>query len=171
MGNDSSKPRPTAKISKVDEAMWELKKQRDKLKDYKKQLENVFEKETQVAKTCLAKGDRRRAMLALRKKKYQETLIQRTDEQLFMLEKMASTVVDTIQYKEVEKKFLDSLAQGNEVLKRLNAETSVEKVDALMQDTADAIAYQKEVSDAIGSSLTDRDEADVEAELERLVEE
>ncbi|KAJ3319854.1 Charged multivesicular body protein 6, partial [Gonapodya sp. JEL0774] len=90
MGNSDSKPKPTSnkKLSKVDEAVWELKTQRDKMRTYQKQLERVFQKETQVAKDALAKGDRRRALLALRKKKYQEALLQRTENQMFMLEQM-----------------------------------------------------------------------------------
>ena len=40
-----------------------------------------------------------------------------------------------------------------------------------MQDTAEAIAYQDELADALGQRLTLEDEAAIEAELEALVAE
>ena len=42
----------------------------------------------------------------------------------------------------VEKELLEGLKQGNDVLKEIHKETSVEAVEKLMDDTAEAIAYQ-----------------------------
>jgi len=42
----------------------------------------------------------------------------------------------------VEKDVLAGLEQGNSILKEIHKETSIEKVEKLMEDTADAIAYQ-----------------------------
>jgi charged multivesicular body protein 6 len=42
----------------------------------------------------------------------------------------------------VEKQVLEGLKNGNSVLKEIHKETSIEAVEKLMDDTADAIAYQ-----------------------------
>jgi charged multivesicular body protein 6 len=43
----------------------------------------------------------------------------------------------------VEKDVVFGLQQGNAVLREINKEMSFESVEKLMDDTADAIAYQK----------------------------
>jgi charged multivesicular body protein 6 len=43
----------------------------------------------------------------------------------------------------VEKDVVFGLKQGNAVLKEINQEMSLESVEKLMDDTADAIAYQE----------------------------
>ncbi|KAJ2974533.1 hypothetical protein NUW58_g8630 [Xylaria curta] len=44
----------------------------------------------------------------------------------------------------------------------------IEHVEKLMGETADAIAYQKEVSDMLGGRITNQDEDEVEDELAAL---
>lgn len=48
----------------------------------------------------------------------------------------------SIEYALVEKQVLEGLKHGNDVLSEIHKETSVEAVEKLMDDTADAIAYQ-----------------------------
>ena len=85
MGSSASKP---PKITPKDKAILDLKVQRDKLKKYQTQLESVRERETQVAQECLRRGDKKRALLALKKKKYQDSLLEKTDNQLMKLEEL-----------------------------------------------------------------------------------
>jgi hypothetical protein len=99
MGSSNSKqpPAPTApkqsppKITPKDRAVLDLKIQRDKLRQYQKQLEFIQSRETELAKAFLAKGDKRRALLALKKKKYQDTLLEKTDGQMLMLEQLVKS--------------------------------------------------------------------------------
>lgn len=42
----------------------------------------------------------------------------------------------------VEKQVMEGLKNGNDILKEIHKETSVEAVEKLMDDTAEAIAYQ-----------------------------
>jgi len=44
----------------------------------------------------------------------------------------------------------------------------LDKVEKLMGDSADAIAYQKEVSDMLGGRISNQDEQEVEDELAAL---
>lgn len=99
MGSSSSKEKPSTatppppkqtppKITSKDRAVLDLKIQRDKLRQYQKQLELVQSRETELAKQFLAKGDKNRALLALKKKKYQDSLLEKTDGQMLMLEQL-----------------------------------------------------------------------------------
>jgi len=88
----------------------------------------------------LAAGDKKRALLALRRKKYQESLLAKTDAQLEQLEKLTSSV----EFALIQKDVVFGLQQGTRVLKEIHAEMGgVEQVEKLMGDTAEAIAYQK----------------------------
>jgi hypothetical protein len=51
--------------------------------------------------------------------------------------------VSTIEFKLIEKDVLFGLKQGNSVLTQLHAEMSLEDVEKLMSETADAVAYQQ----------------------------
>lgn len=82
MGNTQSK------VNSHDRAILEMKIQRDKLKQYQRKIQIVLERESEIARQCLARGDKRRALLALRQKKYQQGLLAKTDEQLVILEQL-----------------------------------------------------------------------------------
>ncbi|KAI8575278.1 hypothetical protein K450DRAFT_262580 [Umbelopsis ramanniana AG] len=134
MGSSASKN----KITDQDKAILDLKVQRDKLKQYHKKLQIVADKEVEIAKQSLAQGNKKKALVSLKKKKYQEQLLEKTDAQLMNLEELTNS----IEFALVEKQVLDGLQKGNEVLKEIHKEMSVEAVQKLMDDTADAIEYQ-----------------------------
>lgn len=58
-----------------------------------RQIETVLQKEVEVAKHHLRVGDQGRALLALKKKKYQEHLLRQTDQQLLNLEQLVTVPV------------------------------------------------------------------------------
>ncbi|KAJ1965075.1 Vacuolar protein sorting-associated protein 20 [Dispira parvispora] len=163
MGSGSSKPRITAQ----DRAILDLKLQRDRLKQYQKKLNQVLARETEIAKAHLERQDKRRALLALRKKKYQEQLLHQTEEQIGNLE----TMTQTIEFSLVERDVLKGLARGNQVLKELHREMSLENVEKLVEETADALAYQEEVEVMLSGKISTEEEATLERELDRLAAE
>jgi hypothetical protein len=57
------------KPSEHDNAVWELKIQRDKLTQYQKKIMVIMEKETEIAKELLKKKLKEKAKLALQKVK------------------------------------------------------------------------------------------------------
>ena len=65
---------------------------------------------------------------------------------------------------------MKGIEQGNAALKRLNEMMPVEKVEALMDDTAENIAAQEEISQLLSGELAQADEDDCEAELAGLLE-
>ncbi|KAJ3045108.1 Vacuolar protein sorting-associated protein 20 [Rhizophlyctis rosea] len=166
MGNLVGKEKKS-KITSKDKTILDLKVQRDKLKQYQKKIQSVLDREVEVAKHHLRQGDQGRALLALKKKKYQERLLAQTDQQLLTLEQLTGQ----IEYALVEQDILRGLQQGNEVLKEIHKEMSLDAVQKLMDDTADAIAYQAEIDELISGKITDEDEEEIMAQLDALVEE
>jgi len=166
MGSSSSKPK-AKKITSQDKAILDLKVQRDKLNQYQKKIQAVLDREYEIAKISLKNGDKKKALLALKKKKYQEQLIEKVDTQLMNIEELTNS----IEYALVEKDVINGLKAGNEILTKLNKEMSIEKVEDLMNETAEAVAYQNEISELLSGALTVEDEEAIENELNRIVEE
>jgi len=160
MGGNQSTP----KITKQDRAILDLKLQRDKVRQYQKKIQGVLDREHEIAKQHLAVGQKDRALFALRKRKYQETLLAKTDAQLENLEKLVST----IEFSLVEVSVVHGLQQGNEVLKAIHKELNLEAVERLMEETAEAREYQREIDEMLANNLTVEDEEAVEAELSQL---
>jgi charged multivesicular body protein 6 len=120
-------------------AILEMKNQRDKLHQYQKRITVVTEREKAIALECLKKGDKDRARLALRRKKYQESLLAKTDQQLAQLE----ILTNDVEFALIQKDVLFGLQQGTNVLKEIHKEMGgVERVEKLLEDTAEAQAYQ-----------------------------
>ena len=78
MGNLFAKKTPKSRVTEQDKAVLQLKTQRDKLKQYQKKIQNNLEKERELAKTLLKDGKKDRALLLLKKKRAQETLLAKT---------------------------------------------------------------------------------------------
>ncbi|KAK9481090.1 Snf7-domain-containing protein [Lipomyces japonicus] len=159
MGNSQSR-----RITKQDRAVLDMKLQRDRLRQYQKRISLVLSREHELARQCLAKGDKDRALLALRKRKYQEQLLIKTDGQLETLERLTQS----IEFALVEKDVLFGLQQGSQVLRQINKEMSLENVERLLDESADGIAYQNEISQMLADSITNAEEAEIEEEFEVL---
>ena len=142
-----------------------MKNQRDKLHQYQKRITVITNRETSIARECLARGDKPRALLALRRKKFQESLLAKTDSQLETLEQLTYNV----EFALVQKDVIYGLQQGTSVLKQIQSEMGgLEQVDKLMGENQEAIAYQKEVSAMLAGEISNADEDEVEDELEAL---
>ncbi|CAA7259946.1 unnamed protein product [Cyclocybe aegerita] len=157
MGGNQSLP----KITPQDKAILDLKLQRDKLKQYQKKIQAVLDREHAIAKAQMAAGHKDRALIALRRRKYQQSLLGKTDEQLENLEQLVST----IEFSLVEVSVLHGLKQGNEVLKEIHKEMNVESVEKLLEETAEAREYQREIGKMLSNNLTLEDEEAVQKEL------
>ncbi|KAI2479585.1 Charged multivesicular body protein 6-B [Pyrenophora tritici-repentis] len=161
MGNSSS----SNKISAQDKAILDMKNQRDKLRQYQKRITVLTDREKEIAKECLAKGDTNKAKLALRRKKYQESLLSKTDQQLAQLEILTSDV----EFALVQKDVLYGLQQGTAVLKEIHKEMGgIENVEKLLGESEEARAYQEEISELLANKMSNQDEDEVEDELEAL---
>ena len=121
-------------------AILDLKNQRDALHKYQKRITVITARETEVARLCLARGDKAKALLALRRKKYQESLLGKTDAQLEQLEKLTSSV----EFALVQKDVVFGLQRGTEVLKMIHKEMGgLEAVEKLMGESEEERAFQQ----------------------------
>ena len=142
-----------------------MKNQRDKLHQYQRRITVITSRETSIARECLAKGDKPKALLALRRKKFQETLLAKTDSQLETLEQLTSNV----EFALVQKDVVYGLQQGTSVLKQIHKEMGgLETVEKLMGESEDARAYQTEISEMLKGQMSNQDEDEVEDELEAM---
>jgi charged multivesicular body protein 6 len=117
-----------------------MKVQRDKLHQYQKKITVLTSRETAIARSLLAEGNREGALLALRRKKYQESLLAKTDAQLEQLEQLTASV----EFAQVQKDVVFGLQQGTNVLNEIHKEMGgIEHVEKLMGESEEARAYQR----------------------------
>lgn len=166
MGNLFGKKKVT-RITEQDKAVLQLKQQRDRLKQYQKKITLQLEKERELAKQLLKNGKKDKALLLLKKKRYQEQLLDKTENQIGNLERM----VQDIEFAQIEMKVIEGLKVGNDCLKKMHELFSIEEVERIMDETHDAIEYQKQIDDMLAGSLTQEDEDAVLAELEAITQE
>lgn len=154
------------RVTEQDKAVLQLKQQRDKLKQYQKRIELNLEKDRQLAKKLLEEGKRDRAKLLLRKKKYQENLLQNTDTQLNKLEQLTHD----LEFTQIEIQVLDGLKNGNAALKKVHDILNIDEIEKIMEETREGIEKQRELDELISGQLTADDEESVEAELEAILD-
>ncbi|KAK4318477.1 hypothetical protein Pmani_010519 [Petrolisthes manimaculis] len=165
MGHLFSKKTPS-KVTEQDKAVLQLKTTRDKIRQYQKRSESTLEKDRQLAKQLLHNGRKERALLLLRKKRFIEEQLKKTDGTLENIEKM----IQDIEFAQIEMKVVDSLKVGNEALKQVNQMLNIEDVERILDETQEAAEKQQEISDLLsGGTLTEDDESAVEEELDALI--
>ncbi|XP_066973464.1 charged multivesicular body protein 6-A isoform X2 [Macrobrachium rosenbergii] len=165
MGHIFSK-KPISKVTEQDKAVLQLKTTRDRIRQYQKRSETNLEKDRQLAKQLLQNGKKERAKLLLRKKKFIEEQLNKTDGTLENIEKM----IQDLEFAQIEMKVVDSLKVGNEALKQINQMLSIEDVERILDETEEAAEKQREISALLGGgALTDEDESAVEEELDALI--
>lgn len=148
-----------------DRAILDLKVQRDKLHQYQRRLAPLVAQYKQVAAYHLQHNDKQRALLALRRKKYHESLIAKTDQQLAQLEALTTDV----EFALVQKDVVFGLQRGTEVLKEIRKEMGgVEGVEKLMARNEEERQFADEVADMLSGQMTREEEGEVEDELEAI---
>jgi len=166
MGGIFSK-KEKSRITEQDRAILGLKKQRDQLKQYQRRIEGVLEKDRELARKLLKEGKKDRAKLLLRKKKYQEGLLDQTAGQLDNIERLCQD----LEFSQVQKQVLDGLQKGNDALEKANAVFSLDEIESIMSDTEDAVEKQREIERMLSGGLTEVDEEDVLGELDSILSE
>lgn len=112
----------------------------------------------------MKEGKKERAKLALQKKKFQENIIIKTEAKLLNIEEL----VNSVEFAKVQAEVFHALKEGKKALEDINKQMSIDEVEKLMEDTAEAIAYQEEISKLLGTELTVEDNDAVLEELENI---
>lgn len=167
MGIIFGKKKQVSRVTPQDKAILQLKQQRDKLKQYQKRIELALASDRELAKKLLNNGKKDRAKLLLRKKRYQEQVLQRTDGQLENLEHMTHD----LEFAQIELQVIDGLKHGNEALKKVNDILNLEDIESILDETREAVDKQREIDALLSGTLTEEDEAAVEDELNDIINE
>ena len=155
-----------SKISAQDKAVYELKKQRDNILKYQTRIQQVSDRQLELAKELLKSGRKERAKFYLGCRRHQQHLVKKSFEQLENI----GLLINTIEFKLIERDVIYGLKMGNQTLQQLNSEFSVEKIDSILDDLEDNKIQVEQVLSMLGS-LTNGEERDVDEELERLEQE
>ncbi|XP_062387927.1 charged multivesicular body protein 6-like isoform X2 [Sardina pilchardus] len=166
MGNVFGRKGRPSRVTDQDRAVLQLKQQRDKLKQYQKRITLQLEKERSLAKQLLKDGKKERALLLLKKKRYQDQLLDKTENQIGNLERM----VQDIEFAQIEMKVIEGLKTGNECLKKMHEVMSIEDVERILDEAQEGIEYQKQIDELLAGSLTQEDEDAVLQELEAITQ-
>ena len=157
---------PASRVNKDDKAIAEVKLTRDKVKNYLKKLENSISICKDAVKECIRNKQKDKAMLALRKQKYLEKNLETGRGELLNLENL----VVNIENAQIQKNVYEAMKQGNDFLKSMNQQLTIDDVEKLMEETAEAIEYQQQVGDILAQQGIKEDDSDLLKQLEQLDE-
>ncbi|XP_006869579.1 PREDICTED: charged multivesicular body protein 6 [Chrysochloris asiatica] len=166
MGNLFSRKKQS-RVTEQDKAILQLKQQRDKLRQYQKRVIQQLERERAVARQLLRDGKKERARLLLKKKRYREQLLDKMENQISSLE----TMVHSLEFTQIEMKVMEGLQFGNECLRKMHQVMSVEEVERILDETQEAVEYQRQIDEMLAGSLTQEDEDAILAELDAITQE
>lgn len=168
MGSLFGKPKKQkSRITQQDKAVLQLKQQRDKLKQYQKRITINMDNERELAKKLLQENKKDKAKLLLRKKKFQEQILNKTDQQLENLERM----VHDLEFAVIELQVVEGLKVGNEALKKINEVLSISDIEKILDETQEAVEKQREIDAILSGGLSEDDEEDVMNELDDIIKE
>jgi len=164
-----SKKDDTKNVSSSD-AIKRLSDVEEMLNKKQQHLESQIEEEKSTAIRCSKQGNKRGALMALkRKKKYEKTLLQ-LDGTLTTLE----TQREYLQNASTNMDVLRVMRQAASALKNTNQNLDVDQVHDLMDDLSEQHSVAEEIANAISSPVGSSDlynDADLERELELLAQE
>lgn len=147
-------------IDESDRAMLQIKVSKGRVQKHRNNIRRAIDREMQAARQLSAEGHRLRARDALRRRRYWEQALETTEQMLQKLDE----VVAGIEMAKLNKEVYTGLAAGTAALKQMQAELSLDKVERLMDERADALAVQEAIDAALGTGA----EAELEQQLERL---
>jgi len=164
MGNAFGKKKKKTKkkggITAQDRAVLDLKNARDKLRRFQATLDAESQQLTKRAAQLLKDGKKDRALLTLKFRRFRQDKANAVDGQLLRLEDMVSA----IRWEERQSEVVTALREGNEALKSLHEDMG--DVSALMDETQDQLAMEREVSALLSGETAD--DADLLAELDAM---
>ncbi|KAL3114200.1 hypothetical protein niasHT_014044 [Heterodera trifolii] len=159
--------RSSPAVTDHDRTTLSLKMQRDKLRQACQRYERNIAKDAERARALLRDGRKDRALLLLKRKRYQETMINRIGGFMEQVERM----ITDMEMAQINKEVFDNLRLGTEAMKALNETISLDEVERLMEESKEAQEFQEELSTILGQQMSEEDNDMVEEEFERMLSE
>lgn len=118
-----------------DRGILQMKVQRDKLLKHRKKLEGMIVLDLDTAKKYLTEVNKNlnKAKFALTKKKHHEKLVEQIDNSVAVILKL----IDDVEFASVQETFVKAMKTGNDVLKEIQAEMSVDSVSEVLEEAQD----------------------------------
>uniref|UniRef100_A0AC34FHG2 Charged multivesicular body protein 6 n=1 Tax=Panagrolaimus sp. ES5 TaxID=591445 RepID=A0AC34FHG2_9BILA len=132
MGSIFGKPKhpPPTKVTEHDKAVLGLKLQRDKMRQAYRRYEKNLLKEKEMAKELLKQGRKDRALLMLKRKRYQESIMDRIAKQMDNID----TMVSELETAQLNKDELSKILSGQ--LSSVDIAEVEEELEAMARESA-----------------------------------
>lgn len=128
-------------------------------------MEGDAVKLTEQAKGLIRLQHRDRALLVLKLKRFKEDEVSKIDKELLSVMEM----IDHVEWTAINVQAMQALRSGNEALNRMHAEMSPEDVEALLEETNEAIEVENQINAMLAGQSALYDSEELEAELEELM--
>ncbi|EPY76228.1 hypothetical protein CB1_001463001 [Camelus ferus] len=79
--------------------------------------------------------------------------------------------VQSIEFTQIEMKVLEGLQVGNECLNKMHQVMSIEEVERILDETQEAVEYQRQIDELLAGSFTQEDEDAILEELDAITQE
>ena len=136
----------------------------DTLDKRQKLLEKRISDEEEDAKRRVASGDKRGALMSLKRKKMLETELENLMNSRMTLEQQ----INSLEAAQMNQIAVAALAHGVNVHKQLNKQIDADRVDQLMEDLQEQQDLQNEIAQVMSSGNRIGDDEDLMKELEAL---
>jgi len=149
-------------------AILDLRTQLDMLSKREKYLESQIAEQEAIARANVTKN-KVMARTALKRKKAHEASLEQTTNQVAMLENQ----IYSIEAANINQETLKAVQAANSAMKTIHQGMTIDKVDAVMEDTTEQKALTEEIGNAFAahSGLQDVDEDELNEELAGLEQE
>ena len=78
------------------------------------------------------------------------------------------TLVDQVETSQLQARYVEAMKEGTKTLKAIQAEFSVDYVEKIMDDSAEALAMQQEINELLADSLTPEQDAECLDEIREM---
>ena len=156
----------TTKINQEERALLDCKICRDNIKKYIKSLEKNSSLKKQKAKEALKNKNRDRAKLYMRQSKMYQEQIKASEGKLEMIE----TQISQIETAQNQLDVFNVLKQGNNILKKLQEEVNVEKIQEIADDLNELKEQNDEITQFFKEKGIEENDKEIDNELDKLID-
>ena len=171
----SDKEKPEAKhksespkLSSEEKAILECKQSRDKIKSYIKRLEVNESRKKELAKEYLKKKEKDKAKYYLSQCKMYKMQRENSESQLAVIEEQ----INRLDTAKTQKEVFGVLEKTNQVLKDLQQEINIEKLEKITEDLNDIKANNEEITNFFKNHNVDivENDEEINKEMEMLMQ-